>query len=104
MWIEDGAWLGEGSTILKGVRVGYGAVVASAGRRHEGCSTVHGGGRESGESRQTVGHVGDTGSTANGSSPWCGCGRMRWGKAMAQAWSDPLGALGVVGTLARGWY
>jgi acetyltransferase-like isoleucine patch superfamily enzyme len=29
VWIEDGAWLGEGSTILKGVRVGYGAVVAA---------------------------------------------------------------------------
>ena len=29
MWIEDGAWIGEGSTILKGVRVGYGAVVAA---------------------------------------------------------------------------
>lgn len=29
MWIEDGAWIGEGATVLKDVRVGYGAVVAA---------------------------------------------------------------------------
>ena len=29
VWIEDGAWIGEGATVLKNVRVGYGAVVAA---------------------------------------------------------------------------
>ncbi len=29
---------------------------------------------------------------------------MRWGKAVTQGWSNPLGALGTVGMLARGWY
>jgi len=29
VWIEDGAWIGDNATILKGVRVGRGAVVAA---------------------------------------------------------------------------
>ena len=29
---------------------------------------------------------------------------MKWRKAMAQSWSNPLGALGILGMLARGWY
>ena len=29
VWIEDGAWIGDNATILKGVRVGRGAVVAT---------------------------------------------------------------------------
>ena len=29
---------------------------------------------------------------------------MKWGQAMVQAWSNPLGALGAVGMLAKGWY
>jgi acetyltransferase-like isoleucine patch superfamily enzyme len=29
VWIEDGAWIGDNATVLKGVRVGQGAVVAA---------------------------------------------------------------------------
>ena len=29
IWIEDGAWIGDNATILKGVRVGQGSVVAT---------------------------------------------------------------------------
>jgi acetyltransferase-like isoleucine patch superfamily enzyme len=29
VWIEDGAWVGESATVLKGVRIGQGAVVAA---------------------------------------------------------------------------
>jgi acetyltransferase-like isoleucine patch superfamily enzyme len=29
IWIEDGAWIGDNATVLKGVRIGQGAVVAT---------------------------------------------------------------------------